>query len=163
MITGILAITLFFGSGDMARNTMSDVHKKYFMGLSDTELMARTIWAEARGQGYAGQVAVANVILNRVNDSLKRFGKGVKGVLLKRWAFSCFEPADPNFSGLMKDINILVMVEARLIAQMAIEGLLLDPTDGATHYFNPSIAKPSWMSKLEYKAQIEDHVFYREA
>jgi len=39
----------------------------------------------------------------------------------------------------------------------------LDPTDGATHYFNPSIAKPSWMSKLEYKAQIEDHVFYREA
>ena len=38
--------------------------------MSDLDTLARTLWAEARGEGVAGMEAVAAVIMNRVNADL---------------------------------------------------------------------------------------------
>ena len=147
----------------MARQPMGKYHLKYFQSLTDQELLARTVWAEARNQGLGGMVAVSMVIINRAADRRHRFGKSIKGVILKRWAFSCFEPADPNFNKLMAEGNVSVeMLHARTISEMALSGYLVDVTNKSTHYHHKN-AKPYWISKLELKTAIVDHIFYREA
>jgi len=64
--------------------------------LPDKELMARIIWGEARNQGHLGKQAVGNVIMNRLNDPKKRFGKTMHEVMLKPFAFSCLNKNDSN-------------------------------------------------------------------
>jgi len=52
----------------------------------DRNILARTLWGEARGESLAGQVAVACVIRNRVNDAKDRswWGEGYAGVCLEQ-------------------------------------------------------------------------------
>lgn len=53
---------------------------------SDLNLLAHLVYAEARGESYRGQVAVASVVLNRVKSS--SFPNTVAGVIYQRGAFS---------------------------------------------------------------------------
>jgi len=50
--------------------------------INDIDVLARTLWGEARGEGPAGQVAVAWTIRNRVNDGRAKswWGEGYTGV-----------------------------------------------------------------------------------
>ena len=58
------------------------------------DLLARTIFGEARGEGRAGMEAVAWVVMNRVNSS--RYPNTVAGVVFQEWQFSAFNTNDPN-------------------------------------------------------------------
>ena len=53
---------------------------------SDRYLLAKVIYAEARGESYTGQVAIGAVVLNRVEDS--RFPNTIAGVIYQPWAFT---------------------------------------------------------------------------
>ena len=53
----------------------------------DLYLLAKCVHAEARGESYIGKVAVAAVILNRVNSP--DFPNTVYGVIYQPWAFTC--------------------------------------------------------------------------
>ncbi|VVO24210.1 hypothetical protein PS723_04459 [Pseudomonas fluorescens] len=66
------------------------------------DILARTLWGEARGEGLAGQIAVAWTIRNRVNDGKAKswWGEGYAGVCLKAWQFSCWNKNDPNYAYL---------------------------------------------------------------
>lgn len=48
----------------------------------DRDILARTLWGEARGEGLAGQIAVAWTIRNRVNEGRAKswWGEGYAGV-----------------------------------------------------------------------------------
>jgi spore germination cell wall hydrolase CwlJ-like protein len=48
----------------------------------DRDILARTLWGEARGETLAGQIAVAWTIRNRVNDGKDKswWGEGYAGV-----------------------------------------------------------------------------------
>ena len=58
----------------------------------DRDILARTLWGEARGEGPAGQIAVAWTIRNRVFDGKEKswWGEGYAGVCQKPWQFSCW-------------------------------------------------------------------------
>lgn len=56
---------------------------------------AKTIWAEARGEPLEGQIAVANVILNRARQG-GWWGDDVVKVCRKPKQFSCWNNGDPN-------------------------------------------------------------------
>ena len=131
------------------------------MSAADIDVVARTVWAEARNQGPVGMQAVANVIANRVKHP-RWWGKGWAGVCQKRWQFSCWNPGDPNLELLLKvDRRSATFRLASLIAKRAIEGRLEDVTDRADHYFNPKVAKPNWAKGLKPVKVIRDHAFYR--
>lgn len=69
----------------------------------DRDILARTLWGEARGEGLAGQIAVAWTIRNRVND-LKTGpwrGEGYSGVCQKPYQFSCWNRTEPNYQFLI--------------------------------------------------------------
>ena len=67
------------------------------MRISDSDLMimAKTIWGEARGESYSGQVAVAWVIRNRAERG-GWWGNTIREVCLKDQQFSCWNHNDCN-------------------------------------------------------------------
>lgn len=113
---------------------------------SDLNLLAHLIYAEARGEPYAGQVAVAAVVLNRVKSS--SFPNTVAGVIYERGAFSVV--ADGQ-------INLTPNQTAISAARDALNGW--DPTYGAIYYFNPNTATNGWIWSRPVTVVIGNHRF----
>ena len=99
---------------------------------NDLTLLARAVYAEARGEVYTGQVAVAAVILNRVKSS--SFPNTISGVIYQPGAFTCVSDGQ---------INLTPNETAKKAAQDALNGW--DPTSGALYYFNPKTATSKWI------------------
>lgn len=99
---------------------------------SDYQLLARLISAEARGEPYAGQVAVGAVVLNRVEHP--SFPNSISGVIYQKGAFSCID--DGQF-------YVDVVDSAYSAARDALNGL--DTSGGAIYYFNPNTATSKWI------------------
>ena len=115
---------------------------------SDLNLLARAVYGEGRGEPYEGQVAIAAVILNRVEDS--RFPKTVAGVVYQAGAFDVV--ADGQ-------INLSPNNTAYQAARDALNGW--DPTYGCVYYYNPSTATNRWIKTLPITVRIGKHVFSR--
>ncbi|RYE62086.1 MAG: cell wall hydrolase, partial [Oxalobacteraceae bacterium] len=94
----------------------------------DRDVLARTVWGEARGEGINGMVAVAWTIRNRVEDAKDRswWGEGYSGVCQRPYQFSCWNSNDPNYPYLCgaKQIPTAEFAKCQLAAQQVIEGVL---------------------------------------
>jgi N-acetylmuramoyl-L-alanine amidase len=112
----------------------------------DTELLARLISAEARGEPYIGQVAVGAVVLNRVGHP--SFPNTISGVIYQSGAFSCID--DGQFWEPVSD-------SAFRAAREAMAGS--DPSGGAIYYFNPAKATSKWIWSRPLIVVIGDHRF----
>jgi len=112
----------------------------------ELELLARIIHAEARGEDFEGQVAVAAVVLNRVASP--QFPHSIREVIYQPGAFTA---VDDNQIMLTPD------EQAYEAAQAALEGE--DPTDGALYYYNPKTATDKWIKTRPVVRQIGNHVF----
>ena len=109
-------------------------------------LLARLISAEARGEPYAGQVAVGAVVLNRIDHP--SFPNSLSGVIYQRGAFSCLD--DGQFDQPIAD-------SAYRAAREALAGS--DPTGGAIYYFNPATATSKWIWSRPQMLTIGSHIF----
>jgi spore germination cell wall hydrolase CwlJ-like protein len=131
--------------------------------MSEREILARTIQAEASGEAYDGKVAVGAVIANRAASG--RFGKGIDGVILKRGQFSPWNSWTGYAGGSQgKDMmNIKVSKDSYKAADSIIGGTYVDKTGGATHYVNTKVSKPKWLSAMEGRkrgtVQLGNHLF----
>lgn len=113
---------------------------------NDRYLLAKVIYAEARGESYTGQVAIAAVVLNRVEDS--RFPNTIAGVIYQPWAFTAVNDGQ---------INLEPNQTAYQAADDALNGW--DPTYGAVYYYNPATATSKWIFTTKKVTQIGKHVF----
>jgi len=128
------------------------------------DVMARTLWGEARGEGTQGMHAVANVILNRVAIAGKHgtfwWGENVIQVCQKPYQFSCWNRSDPNFRKLQSvDASNLYFATAQRIAARAMAGTLDDITSGATHYHTLD-ALPYWAKGKKPCMTLGNHALY---
>lgn len=133
----------------------------------DRDVLARTLWGEARGEGLAGMVAVAWSIRNRVDDGKDKswWGEGYVGVCQKPYQFSCWNKNDPNYPFLsgVKPIPAAEFAMCRLAAEQVIGGLEPDPTGGATHYYATTMPKaPGWTVGAEQTLKLGHHIFFRD-
>jgi len=133
----------------------------------DRDVLARTLWGEARGETLAGMVAVAWTIRNRVNDGKAKswWGEGYAGVCLKPYQFSCWNKNDPNFPFLSgaKPIPVAEMAKAVMVATAVMDGAYPDPTGGATHYYATTMPKaPAWAAKAKQTLKLGHHVFFKD-
>ena len=134
--------------------------------LSEVEVLARTLYGEARGEELAGIEAVASVILNRVAFAQSRgrywWGNDITSVCLKPSQFSCWNKADPNRKKLLalspRDPAYRL---CKRIAKRAVAGDLPDQTEGATHYHTHAV-DPFWARGHVPCAEIGNHLFYRD-
>jgi len=113
---------------------------------NDLYLLAKCIYAEARGEVYEGMVAVGAVILNRVNSP--DFPNTVYGVIYQPWAFTAVNDGQ---------INLEPNQTAYKAAQDALNGW--DPTYGCLFYYNPKVATSSWIYSRQVVITIGNHVF----
>lgn len=135
-----------------------------FLENMAVDVLARTIWGEARGQPKGGMEAVASVVLNRVAIARERggfwWGSTIIGVCQKPFQFSCWNANDPNREKLLAvtERNIHFATALR-IARRAVHGRLTDLTGGATHY-HAHYVSPKWAKGRVPSAVIGDHIFY---
>jgi N-acetylmuramoyl-L-alanine amidase len=129
------------------------------------DILARTIWGEARGELLSGQEAVTNVILNRVKFARQRgrfwWGNDIVAVCRKAYQFSCWNHDDPNFIKMTQiDINDRMFAQCLRLARRAVNNVITDNTGGATHYHTDDIV-PAWARGRSPTAIIGNHIFYR--
>lgn len=129
--------------------------------LSDIDVMALTVWAEARGEGPEGQAAVAWIIRNRTDDPGRDWwGDSIKEVCLKKWQFSCWNEGDPNREQMLRlSPSDALLLTIKGICQGVLNGQILDPTSGCTHYCRPEV-RPAWKAGRQPKVSIDHHEFY---
>lgn len=123
------------------------------------ECLAKTIYFEARGESVAGQVAVAEVVLNRVdsrhwpNDICSVVRQGERQRHRCQFSFMC--------DGLPERITDREsFAVAGKIAHLMMQGRPRALTGAATHY-HAAYVRPGWSRGLTRTARIGQHVFYR--
>ena len=110
------------------------------MELTQRDLLAKTLQAEAGNQGYNGMVAVGSVIMNRLAG-----GNDLGKVILKPGHFSAWNSTTGYAGGEQgQDMDFTPSARAYEAADALLSGNYEDPTGGATHYYNPDLADPSW-------------------
>lgn len=131
----------------------------------EIDIMARTLWGEARGETLTGKEAVANVILNRLKLSRRRgkmwWGNSIEEICLKPSQFSCWNKGDPNYPKLSTiDQSDPQFAICQRVATRAVNGMLPDHVFGADHYHTTSIL-PHWAESRASLVTIGHHVFYQ--
>ena len=126
------------------------------------DVLARTIWGEARGDGRLGMVAVAACILNRAKHP-RWWGHDVLSVCLQPWQFSCWNADDPNLPKMQQvDGEDVQFAMACDIARAAIAGVLTDPTRGADSYYDIRMAEPpNWAVRAVQTVVVLHHRYMR--
>ena len=140
------------------------------MAILETALMcmAFNIYHEARNESMLGQIAVGQVVMNRVWD--KRFPntvcevvteavtyKGTKKPVLHRCQFSWY------CDGAKDDVNkdSKAWRYSLEYASIVLSGrIVLDITEGATHY-HATYVRPAWAKTKTRTTRIDRHIFYR--
>jgi N-acetylmuramoyl-L-alanine amidase len=119
-----------------------------FSMLNEVEKMARVIHGEARGESYIGKVAVAAVILNRIDDPL--FPDNVGDVIYQTNAFTAVHDGQYN-------------LEPSSYAYRAVFDAMQgwDPTYGSVYYYNPDLATNTWIFTRQSVTKIGNHLFAR--
>ena len=113
---------------------------------SEVYLLAKTIYAEGRGEPYVGQVAIGAVVMNRVRSA--SFPNTISGVVYQKGAFTAVDDGQ---------INLTPNETAMKAARDALNGW--DPTGGALYYYNPAVATSSWIFDRQTVTVIGKHIF----
>jgi spore germination cell wall hydrolase CwlJ-like protein len=130
-------------------------------GDAEWRCLAAAIYFESRGEPLAGQVAVAEVVLNRVDS--RRYPSTVCGVTAQgagsgrgcQFSYACDGRSDVMTSAAPR-------ARAEKLAALMLAGQPRTVTDGATH-FHATHVSPGWASRMTRTAAIGAHRFYRPA
>lgn len=131
--------------GIIGANTWQSL-RKYSVNQEDLDMLAKVIYSEARGESYEGQVAVAAVVMNRLNSS--EFPNTIEGIIFDSGAFTA---VDDGQYWLTPDST------SYRAAEEAVRGW--DPTGGALYYFNPKTATSKWIWTRPQTVHIGNHIF----
>ncbi|MEK4028947.1 MULTISPECIES: spore cortex-lytic enzyme [Bacillaceae] len=136
-----------YGKGSSGENTSAPAQSvPPGFSQNDIQLMANAVHGEARGEPYEGQVAVAAVILNRLES--QSFPNTVSGVIFEPRAFTAV--ADGQIWLTPNETSKKAVLDA-------INGW--DPTSNALYYFNPDTATSSWIWSRPQIKKIGKHIF----
>lgn len=138
----------------------------------ETELlcMSNAIYHEARGESYEGQLAVANVIVNRVKSD--RYPSTICEVVRQKHKKTC---QFSYFCSTKKEIREPeAYTQSIEVAAFAMEAMadgknisdIVGDSGGClginTMWYHAKGVKPYWSSKLKKICVIDNHVFYKE-
>ena len=114
--------------------------------------LSRIISAESGGEPFKGQIAVGNVVLNRVRST--QYPNTIYGVIFDRKYGTQFTPA------AIGTIYNKPTASAVIAAKICLEGYTL--SDEILFFYNPKIATTNWIDRARpYAFTIGDHKFYK--
>jgi spore germination cell wall hydrolase CwlJ-like protein len=126
----------------------------------DFSCMATAIYFEARGEAYRGQVAVGQVVLNRVAHRL--YPDTICSVVYQnkskrnacQFSFAC--------DGIPERITEQkAWAQAEEIARGVISGALYLPEVGYATHYHATYVRPQWAPRMKKVTKIGQHVFYQ--
>ncbi len=130
-------------------------------GDAHFKCLAEALYFEARGETLKGQIAVAEVILNRVASS--RFPNTVCGVIKqgtgRKYACQFTYTCDGNPETINEPSAYARVAK---IARMMLDGAPRKLAGGATYYHTTAV-NPSWARKFRRTAKMGVHLFYKPA
>jgi N-acetylmuramoyl-L-alanine amidase len=127
-------------------------HDEGFYDSASLYWLSRIISAEAKGEPFRGQIAVGNVVLNRVAS--RAYPDTIYGVIFDRQYGVQFTP---SANGMIYESPTPSAIRA---AKACLEGYSL--SESILYFFNPSVATSQWIANnCTYAFRIGGHVFYR--
>ena len=125
---------------------------------AEAHCLAQAIYFEARSEPVEGQLAVAQVVMNRVGD--RRYPSSVCGVVFQnermrhrcQFSFACDGKSDRPREARAWNL-------ASRISYVAMANNWHDITNSATHY-HASYVQPYWVTSMEKTAHYGQHLFY---
>ena len=151
-----------FGRQNASPGDSDRLAQLFESGLSRREFrcLAQAIYFEARGESYEGQVAVAHVIMNRVESP--RYPNSICGVVFQnehmrhlcQFSFACDGRSDNPY-------EMAAWRQAQRIAEKVLLKNYRDVTNRSTHY-HADYVSPSWANHMQPTMKVGTHIFYRE-
>lgn len=129
---------------------------------NDIDILARTLYGEARGEffkyGIGALIAVANVVLNRCR---RGFARKASDVCLEPYQFSCWRENDVNYQ-VIKNIkpDNRIFQKCLEVSRKVLSEDWPDITAGCDHYHAKSV-RPYWAAHMEPKIVFGNHCFYQ--
>lgn len=144
------------GETDVPLSTLVERVADYGEVELDEEMrcLASAVYNEARGEPIEGQLAVAQVVLNRAADP--RWPATVCGVVYQRYQFSFTFDGKPDFP----NPNQATWKRSKAVAIVAATENWDDLTDQAV-YYHADYVSPRWRTAFRQTANIGRHIFYR--
>lgn len=144
--------------GFEAPTTMNAIHIAAQSVERETKCLADAIYHEARSESEAGQLAVAEVVINRVNSG--KYPDSICGVVYQgservtgcQFSFTCD-------GSLKQRIDPIAYTRAQRVAKNVVMGHGRALVGSATYYHADYVA-PAWASAYEQTARIGRHIFY---
>ena len=125
----------------------------------ELKCLSEALYFEARGEQIEGQIAVADVIINRKNSN--QFPSTICGVVSegapKRNACQFSYNCDGKLELIHDKKTYRRIVK---LASMILNGAFSNVTDGAT-FFHASEVSPNWSKKFKKTRKIGRHIFYK--
>lgn len=148
----VLTTTL---SNDISIASSTDIDKLD----KQTRCLAQAVYFEARGEPFKGQIAVAQVVRNRVISS--RHQTSICQIVFAgsnrrnacQFSFACDGKSD-------RPKDKISWYRAVRVAALVASGNLRDLSGNATHY-HATYVNPAWAKSLTVTKNIGDHIFYR--
>ena len=195
MVVGTLETVMQTARAVMASLALSyEVETDMPQNLSEIYCMAQNVYFEARHEPMLGKIAVAHVVMNRINSKdfpdtvCKVVKQGPKRESWKtkkdptlpkedriywprrdRCQFSWYCDGDRDMlwvtykDGTIIEQNMTAWRDSIHVALFVMNGQwAMDPTDGATFYYNPNIANPSWAGQYTETAIFGNHRFMKQ-
>jgi hypothetical protein len=124
--------------------------------IAEHVCLAKNIYFEARNESLKGQLAIALVTLNRLQEA--RWSEEVCGVVYANKQFSWFSDGLSDRPRNYASYDSIALVASHMLdADMSMH----DFTYGSTHY-HANYVKPYWSDYMILKASIDTHLFYFE-
>ena len=137
------------------------------LGLTDEKsrahaekCLAEAVYFEARGETVRGQIAVAQVVMNRVFSG--KYPNDVCGVVFqnKHRHMACqFTFACDNYADVIREPDM--WDRATKIAKAMLDGLIWLPEVGKSTHYHAYYVHPSWVSEMTKLYKLGVHTFYR--
>jgi N-acetylmuramoyl-L-alanine amidase len=150
---------------------------------NDAATLALTLYGEGRAETINGRAAIAWTVRNRIAGVGPRADKDKRysDVCLRKSQYSCWWAwgGKDNFQHVMSiteglcrqtlngvsPVLMRVYSECQYIAVGVMNGQILDPTNGATHYCTTALfnspQRPTWATPDKISCRIDSHVFFR--
>lgn len=141
-----------------SKNILDQIENDESISDEQVDLVARTAYGEARGEGRAGMQAVAEVVKNRLESP--HFPDTIDEVVKQPFQFSSWNKSDKNREKLLSVTeNDEQFRTAREVTYDVFKCDHSEITGGADHYHADSI-RPYWADESKESARVGNHIFY---
>ncbi len=141
--------------------------------VNEDELyLANILFKEGSYCAPIEKAGIAYAPKNRLKYPKRYGGSTIKDVVLKPKQFSCFDYDKTILSpeDIQTEYDAVVFAECLQVARGVLSGEIPDPTNGATHYYNPKKANPYWAHsremvkarKIKTEYGFSEHAFSKE-